>query len=76
MRNPPSVVSIEQKFLTGGVLRLRREFCPWAGISPVTAYAHAKEGRLVISKNGRAAVVTVADARAYVEALSRSSKSA
>jgi hypothetical protein len=63
-KNPPRL-PIEQKLAAGGLLSLRREFCPWAGICAVTAYKEISEGRLKVVKIGRNTMVAGQDAIAW-----------
>ena len=63
--NPPVKLTVKDKLEAGGLLDLRREFCPWAGISHVHAYAEIKRGNLTISKIGKRTLVAAADAFAY-----------
>jgi hypothetical protein len=45
MRKNTSLTVVE-KLAAGGLLSLRKEFCSWAGMCPVTAYKEISEGRL------------------------------
>jgi hypothetical protein len=71
MSNPHPTLTIEQKLVSGGLLSLRREFCPWAGMCAVTAYKAISEGRLKVVKIGRKTMVTADDAIAFRDALRR-----
>lgn len=61
-------MTVAEKFAAGGNLELADEFCPWAGICKVTAYAEQKRGLLRITKIGRKAVVAAPDAIAWRDA--------
>jgi hypothetical protein len=71
MSNPHPTLTIEQKLASGGLLSLRREFCPWAGMCAVTAYKAISEGRLKVVKVGRKTMVAGEDAIAFRDALRR-----
>ncbi len=58
-------LTIEQKIASGGLLSLRREFCPWAGMCAVTAYKEAKAGHLKLTKIRGRTMVAAPDAIAY-----------
>ena len=58
-------LTIEQKLSSGALLSLRREFCRWAGMCPVTAYKEVSEGRLKVIKVGRKTMVAAPDAIAW-----------
>jgi hypothetical protein len=64
-------LTIEQKLAAGGLIGLRTEFCPWAGICPTTAYKEIGEGRLKVVKVGRSTKVAGADAFAWRDSLRR-----
>jgi hypothetical protein len=64
-----SALTIEERFAVGAPLSLRREFCNWAGICPVTAYREISEGRLRAIKIGRKTMVAPQDATAWRDAL-------
>ncbi len=62
MRIKPPMMTVADKIAAGGNLDLADEFCPWAGVCRVTAYAEAKRGNLKITKIGRKPVVAGPDA--------------
>ncbi len=66
MRAQP-VLSIGEKIAAGGNLTVD-EFCVWAGISRVTTYNEASEGRLVLSKIGKSTRIAAPDALAWQRA--------
>jgi hypothetical protein len=71
MHKTPERLTIAEKLSAGGLLDFRREFCPWIGVSPVTAYKEVKAGRVTITKIGRKSMVAAEDAIAYRELLRR-----
>jgi hypothetical protein len=56
---------VAEKLAAGGLLSLRKEFCSWAGMCPVTAYKEISEGRLKVVKIGRKTMVAGQDAIAW-----------
>jgi len=75
MRKKPKSISIKDKIASGALLDFAREFCPWVGITPPTAYKHVKSGKLKITKVGRKSTVAAADAIAFCDALREASRS-
>lgn len=69
MPNPAATVSIPEKLASGSLLHIRREFCPWIGISAVTAYKEVKAGRLKVTKIGHRTYVAAVDALAFRDAV-------
>ena len=49
-------------------------FCAWGGIGRSQAYVEAKSGRLRLTKCGRKTLVTVDDAKAWLAALPKTSR--
>jgi hypothetical protein len=62
-------LTVAEKLAAGGLLSLRKEFCSWAWMCPVTAYKEIPEGRLKVVKIGRKTMVAAQDALAYSDAL-------
>ena len=65
----PPKVTIQDRLACGGMLSLRLELCPLAGVSAATAYKHVKAGHLKLTKIGRKTFVAADDAVAYLKGL-------
>jgi hypothetical protein len=70
MRKKTPFSSVAEKIAAGAVLDFRREFCPWAGISPVMGYDLINSGKVKTAKIGRKRVITTPNALAFRDSLS------
>jgi hypothetical protein len=75
MHKVPEKMTIAEKLASGALLDFRREFCPWIGVSPVTAYKLVDAGKLIITKIGRKSMIAAEDAITCRDALRQSSRS-